>query len=61
MRVFLFFQYLVGSILVVIHMVVYFYFDRRHFLGCKSGGFEWIYVTQEGDMFTLLHMATICL
>lgn len=61
MKVFLFFQYLVCSILLVIHLMVHFYIDRRHFLGCKLDGFEWIYVTSEGDMFVLLHMACICL
>jgi len=63
MRVFLIFQYLICGILIIIHLMVHFYLDpeERNFLGCTKDGFEWIYLTVEGDMFLLLHMACICL
>jgi hypothetical protein len=35
--------------------------DRREFLGCADSGFEWVYLTVEGSMFLLMHMACICL
>lgn len=43
--------------------MVHFYIDpkERNFLGCTKDGFEWVYLTVEGDMFLLLHMACICL
>lgn len=63
MKVFLIFQYLICGILIIIHLMVHFYLDpeERNFLGCTKDGFEWIYLTVEGDMFLLLHMACICL
>ncbi len=61
MKVFLVFQYIICAILLTIHMMVHFYVDKRNFLGCSKDGFEWIYLTVEGSMFLLLHMACICL
>ena len=61
MNMFLIFQYLICGILLVIHLMVHFYVDKRNFLGCTTDGFEWVYLAIEGDMFLLLHMACICL
>jgi hypothetical protein len=41
--------------------MIHFYMDRREFLGCAVDGFEWRYLTVEGSMFLLMHMACICL
>jgi hypothetical protein len=63
MKVFLVFQYIICAILLTIHLMVHFYFDKAdvNFLGCSKDGFEWLYLSVEGSMFLLLHEACICL